>query len=120
MQPMIAVCHTVSSLADGATPLLPKFASVAVSSANANAIVTAVTSKKVRVVAAFLMANGTVNAKWQSGSTDQTGLAYLLANVGYVLPFNPVGWFETASGEALNLHLSGAIAVGGCITYVEV
>ena len=120
MQPMIPVAHGVSSLMDGNTPLQPKFASVAASSSGANAIVAAVTGKRIRVVSAFLMANGSVNGKWQSASTDITGLAYLIVNVGYVLPFNPTGWFQTAAGEALNLNLSAAIAAGGCLTYVEV
>jgi hypothetical protein len=63
-----------------------------------------------------------VNAKFQSGAggTDLTGLYYTAANTGFVLPFNPVGHFETASNTLLNLNLSGAVAVGGQITYVEV
>jgi hypothetical protein len=44
----------------------------------------------------------------------------LAANGGYVLPYNPVGWFETASNTLLNLNLSAANAVRGSITYIEV
>jgi hypothetical protein len=63
-----------------------------------------------------------VNAKFQSGAggTDLTGLYYLAANGGMVLPYNKLGWFETAVSALLNLNLSGAIPVGGCITYIEV
>jgi hypothetical protein len=69
-----------------------------------------------------MIANGSVNAKWQSGAggTDLTGLAYLVVNSGYVLPFNPVGWFETAADTLLNLNLSAAIAVGGSLVYIVV
>ena len=106
----------------GGVVVTPKFAAIAASSSGNNTIVAAVTAKKLRVVAAQLIANGTVNAKWQSGAggTDLTGLAYCVANTGYVLPFNPAGWFETASNTLLNLNLSGSIAVGGSITYIEV
>jgi hypothetical protein len=69
-----------------------------------------------------MSAAGTVNAKFQSGAsgTDKTGLTYMIANSGIVRPFNPAGWFETAAGALLNLNLSAAIAVGGCLAYVEV
>jgi hypothetical protein len=50
-----------------------------------------------------------------------TGLSYFAAaGDGEVLSFNPVGWFETVAGEALDINLSGAVAVGGHLTYVEV
>jgi hypothetical protein len=84
--------------------------------------VAAVTGKKIRVLAMALVANGAVNAKLQSGAggTDITGLFYLAANGGFVLPYNKVGWCETVASALLNLNLSGAVAVGGCLMYVEV
>jgi len=102
--------------------LTPKFAKVAAASNGDNTIVAAVTSKKIRVLGGKLSFSGTVNAKWQSGAsgTDLTGLTYGVANVVDNLPFNPVGHFETASGILLNLNLSGAVAVGGYVVYVEV
>jgi hypothetical protein len=44
----------------------------------------------------------------------------LVANTGFVLPHNPFGWFETAAGTLLNLELSAAVSVDGCLTYIEV
>ena len=120
MQPQTASALSASTLADGVIPLLPKFFSIATAASGATEIVAAVTGKKIRVICYNYMANGTVNVKWQSASTDKTGLAYLVANTGKVVPFSPVGWFETAAGEALNINLSGAIAVGGEGAYVEV
>lgn len=99
-----------------------KFATIATSSSGATAIVAAVTGKQIKVVGVWLCANGTVNVKWQSASTDITGLVYLFQGNGYVLPTGSPGaahWFETASGEALNINLSAAIAVGGSIVYYE-
>jgi hypothetical protein len=44
----------------------------------------------------------------------------MIANTGFVLPYNPFGWFETAAGALLNMELSAAISVDGSLTYVEV
>lgn len=111
-----------STVYDGTTALTPKFAKISASSSGDNTLVAAVTSKKIRVLQYNLISNGGVNAKFQSGAsgTDLTGLKYLVANSGLCAPFSPVGWFETAAGSLLNLNLSGAIAVGGELTYVEV
>lgn len=111
------------AIQDGTTALTPKFAAIAASSSGNNTIVAAVTSKKIRVLAYNLIGNGAVNAKFQTGAggTDLTGLKYIAAAGGGICaPFNPVGWFETASGALLNLSLSGAVAVGGELVYVEV
>jgi hypothetical protein len=97
-----------------------KYATVVASSSGNTAVVAAVSGKRIVVVAHKILANAAVNVKWQSASTDITGLSYLAANGGEVLPYNPAGWFRTTAGEALNINLSGAVAVGGHITYFEV
>lgn len=118
----VSASDETSTIYNGTTALTPLFATVVASSSGVTNIVAAVALKKIRVVAAQLVANGAVNVKWQSHvtPTDITGLAYLAANGGYVLPYNPVGWFQTVSGEALDINLSGSVAVGGSITYVTV
>lgn len=117
----IVTSPDVSNAYDGTTALTPKFAAVAASSSGDNTIVAAVTSKKIRVLSYTLMANAAVNAKWQSSvAGDKSGLLYLAANGGVSSGFCPLGHFETVAGEALELNLSGAVAVGGHITYVEV
>jgi len=105
----------------GTTALTPKFAQIAVSSSGDNSIVASVTSKKIRVLALKIVGNGAVNVKWRSATTDITGLSYFAAaGDGEVLPFNPLGWFETAVTSALQVNLSAAVAVGGHLTYIEV
>lgn len=118
----IAAALQTDAIMSNLTALTPKFAAIAASTSGNNTLVAAVTSKKIRVLGLYLVSNGSVNAKFQSGAsgTDLTGLAYLVANTGFVLPFNAVGWFETASNALLNLNLSNAIAVGGALVYVEV
>lgn len=128
-QSTISVAQDTSLVTNGVsgTTLVPKFAKVTASSSGLNVVVAAVVSKKIRVVSAKLVANAAVNAKWQSQAaspdvqTDLTGLSYFGAQGdGEVLGYNPVGWFQSASGEGLTLNLSGSVAVGGHITYVEV
>lgn len=111
-----------SQMSVAGTISTPKFAAIAASSSGNNTLISANATKKLRVLAASFVANGTVNVKFQDGAggTDKTGLFYLVANSGAVLPFNPVGWFETTANTLLNLNLSAAVAVGGCLTYIEV
>jgi hypothetical protein len=68
------------------------------------------------------VANTANNVKWQSHSTptDLTGLAYLSTNGGYVLPMNQLGWFQSKSGESLDLNLSASGSVGGSLNYILV
>lgn len=118
----VSAYHSTHGITSDADILTPKFAAISASTSGNNTLVAAVVSKKIRVLALSLSSNGTVNAKLQDGAggTDVTGLYYLVATAGFVLPFNPVGWFETSSNTLLNLNLSAAIAVGGCLTYIEV
>lgn len=88
-----------------------------------NTLVAAVTGKKIRVLACFLIMTGTaVTIRFESatGGTALTGQMQPTQGGGFVLPYNPVGWFETLSGELLNLELSGAQSVDGVLVYVEV
>lgn len=88
-----------------------------------NTIVAAVAGKKIRVLAMISVMTGTaVTIRFESGAggTALTGQMQPSQGGGFVLPFNPVGWFETLSGELLNMELSGAQSVDGVLVYVEV
>jgi hypothetical protein len=110
------------SIITGTREATPKFVSIHANGSGNNSIVSAVSGKKIRVLAVWLVAAGTVNPKFQSGAggTDLTGAANLVANGGYVLPYNPVGWFETAASTLLNLNLSSGTYVDGSLVYIEV
>lgn len=92
---------------------------VQASSSGDNTLLSALTGRKIRVLAFYGSCAGTVNAKFQSDAsgTDLTGLLYGVANSGIVLPYNDRGWFETQAGQLLNLNLSAAVAVGGTLVY---
>lgn len=111
-----------SQMTAGGTVVTPKFAVIDAATSGDNTLVAAVTGKKVRVVAAFLVAAGAVNVRFESGAggTALTGQVNLVANTGFVLPYNPAGWFETGSSALLNLELSAAISVDGSLVYIEV
>lgn len=94
---------------------------ITASSSGNNEIVAAVAGKHIRVLSYNYVASGTVNVAWRSGATTVIGgLGYWVANTGKVAPKNEDGWFQTAAGEALNVNLSGAVAIGGEGTYVEI
>jgi hypothetical protein len=111
-----------SRISNAGTFLTPKYVIIDAASSGNNTILAAVTSKKIRVLSAFLVAAGTVNVRFESGAdgTALTGQMNLVVNTGFVLPHNPFGWFETASNTLLNLELSAAVSVDGCLTYIEV
>jgi hypothetical protein len=96
-------------------------APVAAASSGDNTLVAAVAAKKIRVHGYELSAARAVNAKFRSGATDITGL-FTLAAAGASADAqertaDPDGLFETATGAALVLNLSGAVAVAGFVDY---
>lgn len=100
-------------------PDLQRIAIVA-SSSGANTLVAAVTGKKIHIVNFIVSASGAVNFKFQSHvtPTDITGLFYLAAAGSFMGAANDfVGWGSTNTGEALDINLSGAVAVGGVLHY---
>lgn len=101
--------------------VLPNYLAISAASSGDNTLIAAVAGTKMRVLSLVLSASGAVNARFQSAAAGDylTGLFYMTTNSMIVLPHNPHGWFETDKGELLNLELSGAVAVGGCLTYIE-
>lgn len=118
----LAVGLQTNRVMSGTTALTPKWAVIDHAGSGDNTLVAAVGGKKIRVLALFLVAAGSVNVRLESGAsgTALTGQMNLVVNTGFVLPFNPVGWCETAVGALLNLELSAAVSVDGTLVYVEV
>ncbi len=74
---------------------------------------------KIRVLAAYYVSTLANTVKFRSNTTDISPPTPLAANGGMVLPFSPIGWFQTAANEALNGNLSVATATGIMIEWVE-
>ncbi len=91
--------------------------------AGTETLIAAVTSKKIRVLAMHLDCDVASEFRIRSStSSNLTGTIGIAVGVGYNLPFNPFGWFETVAGELLNL-LNGSVVssdYSGHITYIEV
>lgn len=124
-----AVGQDAKVLYDGTTAVTVKRANIDTATANNNAIVAAVLTKKIRVISVSLFASGAVDVYFNDGTANLLGgtRKVKLDNTGavgaggLVLQQNLTGWFETADvNRPLNLNLSGAVGVAGCLTYVEV
>ena len=90
-------------------------------SATGTTCIAAVASKKIRVLALFCVAGGTAtNLTFLSDTTVKTPLIANGANGGVVLPYNPKGWFETTSGEALKVTSGAGSTTGIHVQYAEV
>lgn len=101
-----------------------KYAVVNASASGSNTVVAAVANKRIRVLSYVVIAAGDVTATWQSASNALSGPMALAANggaapsAGQAVPAGLIGQFETNHGEALNMNLSAAVAVGGHLTYL--
>ena len=95
-----------------------KGVAIAASSSGDNALVAAVAGKSIVVMSVLLIASAEVTVKFRTAGTDITGAMALAANGGFSADARH-GILATAAGEALNLNLSDAETVGGCLTYVE-
>ncbi len=111
---------------DGNSELVPKFAFANVAASQTDAqVVAAVASKKIRVLAVVVVAgatatNITFNSKPGGAGSAISCLLANGANGGAVLPFSPVGWFETAAGQGLSVTTGAGSTTGILVVYVEV
>lgn len=118
----VGASHESSQVLVAGVAVTPKYAVISGATSGDNTVVAAVSGKKIRVLALKFVAAGTVNVRFESaaGGTALTGVESYVVNTGAVLNYNPVGWFETVSGELLNMELSAAVQVSGHLTYIEV
>lgn len=113
-------------IANGTQGLPPKFAPIAAATSGNNSLVAAVTGKKIRVLAMFLIAGAAGNIYFTAGNSGtvvfggSSNKIQLPDNGGFVLPFSLAGWFETSAGTALVLNASSTGPFSGGLVYVEV
>jgi len=100
-----------------------QYASISAAAGGTRELVAAVTGSKIRVLAIVVLQDSDAAAAFQfkSATTALTGefTVAITAEGHMVLPFSPVGWFETAAGEALNVTVAANVLVG-CLVYDEV
>lgn len=106
---------------DGTAQVVMSYGTINITNSTNTVIVKATSNTRIKVMSLFLISQNTGLLTWQSGSSSGIGLTgpvFLNSNVGYVLPFNPNGWFQTAPDTLLNANLSTPTSIGGCITYL--
>ena len=99
-------------------PLL--FASVRATSNGDNTVVSADTTRKIKVCSYVIVADGIVSAKWKdSTGSDLTGAMALITSSGVsAIGGTTDSWlFETSINANLILNLSGAVGISGHISY---
>jgi hypothetical protein len=110
----------------GGVALAQKYAKVDVAQSQTDAeVVAAVTGKKIRVLALVMLAGDTATAITFNSKGAEAGTAISCqfqngANGGAVLGLNPLGWFETVSGEGLTVTTGAGSTTGIQVVYVEV
>ncbi len=117
----LVTTYDTNRVYDGTTSTTMRYATIVVGGSGNTALVNAVSSNRIRVMSMFLISSGTGTVFIQSASssaTNLTGPIFLAANVGFVLDFNPNGWFQTAAATQLSLSSSTINSMGGCLTYI--
>ncbi len=118
------ISDQVGVMHQGMTPLLAQYAPIASSQASAKTIAPAPPVGSTIVIVAYSVTCGaTANTfNFQSHTTTSlaTGIHALPINGSIVAPYCPAGLFACVPGEALDILLTGATAVGGELTYVIV
>ena len=97
---------------------VPKRAAITATSGTTE-IVGLVAGEAIQVLSLVITTDASVNIKFQSDSTDLTGLFYLSSRGGFAYAHEPFGMLQTAVGEKLNLNQSGSANIGGSIVYVQ-
>ncbi len=113
--------YDVTYAMDGTALVTMQYGTINITNSTNTVIVKAITNNRIKVMSLFLVSQGTGLLTWQSGSSSGIGLTgpvYLGVNVGYVLPFNPNGWFQTGVETLLNANLTTPTSIGGCIAYL--
>lgn len=120
----IAAAIQTDALMNGLTALTPKFFTETVAASDTDEeLVAAVTgpNKIIRVIALVVQCGGTATTcTFESGTTTRIHKVPAGANGGQVLPFNPAGWFQTASGSSLTVTTGTGSDTEISGVYVEV
>lgn len=88
--------------------------------ASFNGIVQPVPGRSIKVLALAIISREANEVYFTTGPYSRISATMPLGNNGgYVLPYNPYGWFKTNEGEALAITLSVATDTGIMVSYIE-
>lgn len=85
-------------------------------------MVTAQAGKKIRLLSMYLNSTvaNTINLQSHVTTTNNDGHPAYSATGGMVLPFNPIGWFDSTVGEALDMVVGSNGEVSGQFSWIAV
>ena len=83
-------------------------------------VVAAVTGKKLRVISVIFTTSAAISIGWRSASNVKIDPMSFAQNGGMTEQWRRGHFFETNTGEALNIYLSSNANVRGSLCYVEV
>jgi hypothetical protein len=83
-------------------------------------VIAAVASNKLRVMSMAITANSGCTVKFQSGASTDLTPPFHIAGEGNLTMSNPLGLFESNSGEKINAVLAGSADYTVMLTYREV
>lgn len=118
----IAVALQTDAIMSGLNATTPKFFSESVTASDTDEeLIAAVVGKKLRILALVSQCAGTAtDVTFESSTTTRKHKIPAGANGGQVLPFNPAGWFETATSESLTCTTGTGSTTEISGVYVEV
>ena len=120
----ISVAQQTDALMSNLTALTPKFFSATVTASSTDtSLVAAVAAKKIRVLALSVQCGSTATTSTFESDEAPDVRKHIVpagANGGQILPYNPLGWFETASGSALLVTTGSGSSTEITGVYVEV
>lgn len=104
------------------TALTVKYAKAQVAASQTDAsLIAAVASKRIRVLGLVVDTAGTATTSvFQSDATAISGVFNQAISETVVLPTSPLGYFQTAAGEALKVTTGAGSTTDYTIVYVEV
>lgn len=83
-----------------------------------NVIVAAETGKQIKVLGVALVTKAATDVYFVSDGNKISSTMPLAPNGGFVLPFNPYGWFVTNEGEGLGVNVSAITQTGVMVNYI--
>lgn len=108
------VCGAVYGNASDPIPVKRAFATGATEATHT--LVSAVSGKKIRVLAFLVTTVDGLNLTFKSGSTT---ISANIASSGVMSAYCPHGWFETGAGEALGFNIDAAESTSVHVVYIE-
>lgn len=113
----------MSTVYNGVTAIVTTIQNIAVGSLGFSTLIGTVAGQRIKVLQMNFVVQSACAVYAVSGSNaapiwgSSVRPLYFSATGGIVLPYNPNGYFQSASGEGILINLSTSVSIGGSVTY---